>query len=166
MKSLDKFILGIIGAVTLLVLIAFTVAFFQPKPTYQSDATAEGVAHNYLFALKQNDFVRAYGYLSPQLKGYPESVEAFENDIRTNRWNFGKGENTQPTLEVLSTTIQPNDRARVTVQERRFYQGGLFSNSDYATQFEMILRLEAGQWKLITADSYWLGCWDEEAGCQ
>jgi len=46
MKITDKFLIGSVAGVILLVSVAFAVAFLRPKPTYQSDDTPEGVAHN------------------------------------------------------------------------------------------------------------------------
>jgi len=78
MKNTDKFLVGIVVGVVVLVATAFAVALLRPKPTYQLEDTPKGVAHNYLLALQQEDYKRAYGYLSPTIEGYPTSAEAFE----------------------------------------------------------------------------------------
>jgi hypothetical protein len=71
MKSTDKFLIGIVVGIVLLVVAAFVITLARPEPTYQVEGTPESVAHNYLLALQKEDYQRAYGYLSPTLKGYP-----------------------------------------------------------------------------------------------
>ena len=78
-QQTDKFLFAIAVAALLLVVSAFLVARSQPEPVYQSEGAPEGISHNYLLALRQRDFVRAYGYLSSYLEGYPDSAEAFED---------------------------------------------------------------------------------------
>lgn len=163
MKGPDKFIMGIVAAVALLVIIAFTVAFLRPR-TYQPDDTPEGVAHNYLFALGQGDYARAYSYLSPRLAGYPPSAEAFADTVWSNRWRFRLDDNSI-TLKVTSARRVTDERAFVSVDERRWHQDGLFRNSSSTHTFEMVLRQEEGQWKIIASNSYWAPCWEDRDGC-
>ncbi|HLB50476.1 MAG TPA: hypothetical protein VJL59_25930 [Anaerolineales bacterium] len=164
MKSTDKFLIGIVGGVILLIVVAFAVAFLRPKPTYLPDDTPEGVAHNYLFALQQKDYARAYGYLSPTISGYPKSAEVFADDVNDYSWYFGEASN---TLQVESSSIT-GDRAVVLVRETVFYEGGLFNSSQYANTFEMTLRRDAksGAWKIVESDSYWAWCWNNSDGCR
>ena len=88
MKKTDKLLIGIVAGILLLVLVAFGVALTRPKPAYQAEDKPEGVAFNYLFALQQGDYERAYGYLSPTLKRYPQTVEKFRDQIHDYSWNF------------------------------------------------------------------------------
>ncbi len=165
MKNTDKFLIGIVAGVLVLVIAAFAVAFLRPKPAYQSEDMPEGVAHNYLFALEQADYERAYGYLSPTLKGYPASAEAFTDDVHDYSWTFRLENST--TLEVESTRLT-GDRAFVTVRETTFYEGGLFNSGEYSNTFDVTLVQVAGsgEWKIISSDSYWAWCWDDKDGCQ
>lgn len=165
MRSTDKFLIGIVAGVLVLVGVAFAVAFLRPEPTFRPDDSAEGVAHNYLLALQQADYERAYGYLSPSLKGYPDSAEAFARDARNYQWNFGAGSESI-TLEVKSARVI-GEQTVVEVQETRFYEGGLFDSSQYTNTFDMTLRLdgESGAWKITASGSYWAECWDELNGC-
>ncbi|MFQ5854248.1 MAG: hypothetical protein ACE5LU_01190 [Anaerolineae bacterium] len=163
MKGTDRFLIGIVAGVVLLVGVAFAVAFLRPEPSYRPEDTPEGVAHNYLFALQQEDYARAYGYLSPTLKGYPASVEIFTEDIHDHRWSF-RTDRDSVTLEVESARITGN-RVLVSVRETRFYGRRLFDSSQYTNTFDMKLQRENGAWKIIASDSYWLECWDELRGC-
>ena len=164
MKKTDKTLIGIVAGVILLVVVAFGVALSKPKPTYQAEDTPEGVAFNYLFALQQEDYERAYGYLSPAIKGYPRNAEAFADDIRDSSWTFSRLSDSSTSVEIESAKLN-GKRADVTMLETRFYEGDLFNSGTYTYGFEVTLRQdENGVWKIVEADSYWLGCWDDPSG--
>ncbi|MBL1124538.1 MAG: hypothetical protein D8M52_11170 [Chlorobi bacterium] len=164
MKSTDKFLIGIIAGAVLLVGIAFAVAFMRPQPSYQPEDTPEGVAHNYLFALQQADYRRAYGYLSPALAGYPASPDKFAADLDKHAWQLDNLNEESITLAVESVRVT-DDRAEVSVKETRFYRGGLFDSNEHSTTFEMTLHRENGAWKITASDAYWPYCWDSKVGC-
>ena len=166
MKKPDKLLIGIVSSVILLVVIAFAVALLRPKATYQSEDSPDGVAFNYLFALQQRDYERAYGYLLPSIRGYPRTSEAFVDDIRNYSWSFNELESASTTLEVESANLN-GKRAEVKMKETRFYEGGLFDSRQYTNFFTITLRQgEDGAWKIEEADSYWLWCWNEFGGCK
>ena len=164
MKNTDKFLIGIVLGIILLVGVAFVVALQRPKPAYQPEDTPEGVAHNYLFALQQKDYNRAYGYLSPTIDGYPATVNKFEDDLNEYAWQIRDLDNESVSLVVESTRLD-GDRADVEIKETRFYQGGLFDSNQYTTNFDITLQRETGSWKIVRADSYWASCWTDEEGC-
>lgn len=160
MKKTDKLLLGIVAGIILLVVVAFVVALNKPKPAYQSEDTPGGVAFNYLFALQQKDYERAYGYLSPSLAGYPRDVEKFTKDIHNHSWTFNSLTDSSVTLEIDSDIIT-GEHADVNIRETRFYEGDLFNSSQYTNVFNMTLRQnEKGEWKIVDADDYWVGCWN------
>ena len=164
MKKTDTLLIGIVAGILLLVLIAFGVALTRPKPTYQTEDTPEGVAFNYLFALQQKDYERAYGYLLPTIKGYPRTVEKFREQIRDYSWNFRGLEDTSTTLEIDSVEVNGR-QAYVGIRETQFHEGDLFSSSEYSRIFEMTLRPdENGKWKIVDSDSYWVDCWSDSQG--
>lgn len=167
MKKTDKLLIGIVAGIVLLVLVAFGVALTRPKPSYQAEDTPEGVAFNYLFALQQEDYERAYGYLSPTINGYPPNAEIFRDQIRDYSWNFSGLNNPSTTLEVDSVDVS-GKRADVTIRETQFYGGDLFSSGQSSHTFDITLRQEEnGQWKIVKSDSYWVYCWSDsqEYGC-
>lgn len=165
MKTTDKFLIGIVAGVVLLVGVAFAVVLLRPKPAYRADDTPENVAHNYLLALQQSDYERAYGYLSPTIRGYPDTAESFIEDINDYNWTFHQEDSI--TLSVGSARIT-GERATVTVQKKVFYEGGLLGSSDYTDTFDVTLRRDAtsGVWKIIDSEDYWAYCWDNKNGCQ
>ena len=66
MKNTDKFLIGIVVSIILLVVIVFAVVLTRPEPAYQTDDTASGVAHNYLLAIQREEFERGLWLSLPQ----------------------------------------------------------------------------------------------------
>jgi hypothetical protein len=160
-KSTDKFLIGIVVGIVLLVVAAFVVTLTRPEPTYRAEDTPEGVAHNYLLALQKGDYQRAYGYLSPTLKGYPVSAERFAEDVEDSSWLFRL--DTDTTLAVESARVTGN-RAVVKVRESRFHGSRLFDSDQSTTIFEIKLQLEEGGWKIGDADYYFAWRWRHNEG--
>lgn len=167
MKNTDKFLIGIVIGVILLVVVAFGIAFTRPEPTYQLEDTPEGVVNNYLLALQQEEYERAYGYLSSDLKGYPKSLGNFTDDIHDSSYAFRLNDQDAVSLDVISADVR-GATANVTVQETQFYQGGLFDSGEYKDTFELKLKQDTSskKWKLIDGGySYWAQCWNTYGGC-
>jgi hypothetical protein len=161
-KPVDRFLLAIIIGVVALVLVALALALTRTPQGYLPDTTPDGVAHNYLLAIKQRDSARAYGYLAPDLAGYPPSVDDFVADIDAHySWAFNRD---PATISVGDARIA-GDRATVTVSETRFESGGLFSSGQYRMSFAMSLLRQGDTWKLVSAESYWAACWSERRPC-
>jgi len=157
MKSSDKFLLAIVVGIVLLVLVAFVVVLARPEPTYQAEDTAGGVAHNYLLALQQEDYGRAYGYLSPSLVRYPASPADFAEQVADSRWRFPHNDD-EVSLAVLSEKVVGNS-TRVEVRQSRFYGGGLFDSGQSISTFTMKLQQEPAGWKIVAGDRYFEPCW-------
>ena len=61
----DRFLTGILIGIGLLILAALAIFFArQDKQTYVSDDTPEGVVRNYMLAVFNQDYERAYSYLA------------------------------------------------------------------------------------------------------
>jgi hypothetical protein len=154
MKGSDKFLLLLLAAIALIVIAALVAVLRAPAPTYQPEETPQGVAHNYLLALRQGDYERAYRYLSPDLPGLP-SVAGFADDVARNPWQFERGDNTAVTVE--DAHIFGDGTARVSVMLTTF-NNGLFSSS-YARPFGLTLEPDGDTWRLIDGEDYWDYCW-------
>jgi len=157
MKSTDKVLIGIVAGIILLIIVAFVVALAKPEPTYQAEDTPEGVAYNYLLALQKEEYDRAYGYLSPKITGYPASLETFIKHVHNNSWRF-RLNNNETTLSIESKIVVGNN-ATVTVRETRFRGSDLFDSGQSINTFDMELRLESGEWKIVHSDYYFAWCW-------
>jgi hypothetical protein len=162
MKGTDRFLIIIVVGIILLVIVAFVVTLARPEATYQAEDTPEGVAHNYLLALQESDYERAYKYLSPEVPGYPASVDDFTRDITLNRWDFRLQQ--EATVEVQSAQVTGN-RATVRVRESVFYGGDLFSDGGSESTFEIRLERIDGEWKIWDSDLYFSLCWSNREGC-
>jgi hypothetical protein len=76
----DRFLIGILAGIALLVVVALVVFFTrQPDKNYLSDDTPEAVVHNYVLAVLNEDYQKAYGYLAD--KPDKPTLDAFMSDI-------------------------------------------------------------------------------------
>jgi len=161
-KSVDKFLLAIVIGAILLVIIVFIITLTKPKQNYLPENTPEGVAHNYLFALEKGDYPRAYSYLSPGVKGYPEDSDEFIISIEDNSFQFNLDSITSLQFESV---FSGEETAIINIKETTFSEGGIFGSSEYTRSFEMNLDLENGEWKITESDRYFAWCWGMEDGC-
>jgi hypothetical protein len=61
----DRFLTGILIGIAVLVVVALTVFFIRrDTQTYISEDAPEGVVHNYVLAVLNGDYQKAYGYLA------------------------------------------------------------------------------------------------------
>lgn len=157
----DRFLLGIVVGVAALVVVAFILARRAPVPTYRTDDAPDAVAHNYLLALQEGDYAKAYGYLSPSLRGFPATVETFVDDIseRVGPLSSAQG----AAAYRFDAPVITGNRAVVTVHAERFAEGGLFGSDTMVETFTIRLGLEGATWRLVGIDgySYWHECWDQ-----
>ena len=158
MKSTDKILVAIVGGIILLVAVAFAVTLARPKQGYLPDDTPEGVAQNYLLALLEEDYARAYGYLSPNLVGYPETLEEFILELE--KYSGYRDDYATVTLVLQSVAARENF-ATVKLQASQFQARGLFDSSEYTYGISMTLRLIDGQWKIILSTHFFSTCWND-----
>lgn len=164
MKKTDGLLIGIVVGIVLLVVAAFAVALTKPKPTYLAEDTPEGVSFNYIFALQQEDYERAYGYLSSDILGYPRTITEFTHDVRYYSWNFDNSR-TSISIEIGEVRITGKN-AIVDLQTSQFYEGGLFDSGQYTDTFTIDLSQDKnGKWKITDSDRYWVYCWNNTDGC-
>ncbi len=166
MKTTDRFLVGIVLGVVLLVVVSIFLVLTRTPPSYKADDSAENVAYNYLLALQQGNYARAYGYLSPSLSGYPSSLDRFTASLRTNGYNLPPGDNSV-SLEIAGSRVVVSSLETVEVSVRRtqFSGGGLFGPGQYSSLFSMQLQKENGAWKIIWSDAFFMNCWARAAGC-
>lgn len=162
MRKTDKYLVGVVVGVIVLVLAALVITMNQTEAEYLPDDNPEGVVNNYLLAILTEDADKAYGYLSPTLLGYPESSADFARDI-DDSYSFRRKNSVNIAIDS-SYIYSDGSRAEVTVAEIRFSQD-TFGASSYEREVDFHLTLENGDWKIIDADSYFLWCWDREEGC-
>lgn len=164
MKNNDRFLIGIVIGVLILVVAAFVVTLMRLKASYQPDETPENIAHNYLLAIEQQDYERAYNYLSPDLDGYPADLGTFIQDLQQNRWEFGYDRDHTLTIE---STRNIGSLSIVTVRETIFYNNGLISSNTSTNEFKLQLKMVGDDWKVVNGDVYFWSCWSKlESYCR
>jgi len=151
MQRTDKFLIGIVAGIVLLVAAALVITLARPEATYQAQDTPKGVAHNYLLALHKQDYEHAHSYLSPTLPGYPASADRFARDVQNSSWNFRLDVDTTLAIENV---VLGQDWASVKVRESRFSGGDLFDSDQSFTFFEMQLQFEGNDWKIVDSRYY------------
>jgi hypothetical protein len=162
MSGTDKLLAVIVGGAVLLVGVALALMLLRPEPAYQSDGAPEGVAHNYLLALRKEEYQRAYAYLSDSLPGYPDDLDEFEKSIDRNVWKFPRVGD--PSLTVESSEIS-GTKAVVTIREIGFIRRGLFDSSQSISTFDIKLEQRDTDWKIVDAGRYFAWCWSYTEGC-
>jgi hypothetical protein len=159
-RGVDKYLIGIIVGIVLLVAVTMIIVLTRPKAEYLTDESPEAIVHNYLLAIKEADHDRAYGYISSEIDDYPEDLEVFIEVVEDESWSFGGSGDS--VVQVLSSSIR-GDKTIVKVLETSYSSGGLFDSSQYDRNFEMKLHMENGRWKLVDGDLYWYSCWGEQS---
>jgi len=141
----DRFLTGILVGIGVLVVVALAVFFTRKdSQTYVADDTPEGVVHNYVLAVLNKDYEKAYGYLA-ELK-YKPTYEEF-------RRAFLNGEvNPQNQAVDIGSSDIAGDTATVELQ--------LITNSSdpfstgYRNQQTADLVKQEGAWKLTLMPQY------------
>ena len=85
----DKFLIVIIITVIILMIVAVGVfSVRQNSQDYVNEDTPEGIVHNFVFAIQQDDFERAYSYLY-EAEGKPTLSEFRQYYKSNNLVNIG-----------------------------------------------------------------------------
>lgn len=155
MKDTDRFLIAIVTGILVLIITAFIITAVRQQPSYRTESTPEDVVHNYLLALEQRDYERAYSYLSPGLEGYPEDLEMFIQDVQRNRWNFGYE---RDHSLVVESGRQSGTNYLVNVRETIFFRD-LFPRDPSSSVFTLRLAETRQGWQLIGGDQYFWNCW-------
>lgn len=164
MRGQDRFLLGIVAGIVILTAVGLGLAFTRQTPGYRPDDSPENVTYNFLLAVRQDDFDRAYGYLSPTLPGYPARDE-IEEDINRSYWNML---NSRSAINIETSPAEmTGDEAVVEGRVIIYSQPGPFWWQDYSYDVAFTSQLEQvnGDWKLVGGSSYWVDCWNNNRGC-
>jgi hypothetical protein len=145
----DRFLMGILGGIALLVVAALAVFFLrQDRQAYLSDATPEGVVHNYILAILRKDYQKAYGYLADQ-----ENKPTYD-EFRTS-FMIGMTNPENAAADVGRSEIQ-GDTASVEI-DMIYTPGDPFSEGYRDAQHALLVNQD-GQWKLTSMPTYYF--WD------
>jgi len=151
----DRFLTGILIGIGVLIVIALAV-FFSRKDTqnYIAEDSPEGVVHNYVLAILNKDFEKAYGYLADleNKPNYDEFRRPFlKGDIRPE----------DAAVDVGEAEIS-GDEASVEVSQ--IYNSSDPFSSGYRDTQRAILVKQNGAWKLSNMPTYnfWYYDWYQE----
>lgn len=157
MSGTDRYVVIFAAGVIALVIVALVVSSQQPEKSYLDGDGPESVAHNYLLALEKGDTERAYGYLSPDLKGYPEDVVSFVRQMRRESWVFPTEENS--AVLTLLAVEERDGWADAHVRMTANYDGGLFGLGRRTDEFDLQLEQTDQGWKVVGGDRLFAYCW-------
>jgi hypothetical protein len=145
----DKFLTGILIGIAVLIVIALAL-FFSRKDSkqYMPDDTPKGVVNNYLLAIFNKDYQKAYGYLA-ELENKP-TYEEFRQSFFNGSVNPGNvGAN------IGDVTINGDEAV---VEIIVIYSPSDPFSSGYQNADKALLVRQAGQWKLSAMPAY--NFWD------
>lgn len=145
----DRFLTGILVGIAVLVVVALTVFFLRKdSQVYSSENTPEATVHNYVLAVLNGDYEKAYGYLA-DLEDKP-TYEQFRDA-------FIKGMvNPNNTAVDIGHSEINNDTASVEVS--LIYGPGDPFSTGYRDVQRAILVKQGGAWKLSSFPGYYY--WD------
>ena len=155
----DKFLIGIVVGIVLLVIVALVVVMSRSPGSeeYIADNTPEGVVHNYFLAMQRKEYEKAYGYLSDDLASKP-TLDQFINDVQYS------GSDSESSLKIGD--VRPGDvHTQVDITITNYRTGNIFENSSYSTEDTVFLKATdgGGVWKItLFPYPYWGWNWDQE----
>lgn len=155
----DRFLTGILVGVGVLIVLAVGMFFVrQGKQVYMEEDTPEGVVHNYIIALQQKDYDRAYGYLAD--REYKPSKADFVSFYTSGYiYNENNGVHILETVMLGETNGEETALVELSISQGG---GGLFG-SRYSTNVSAELALENGKWKTFQMPyPIWDGSWYHE----
>jgi hypothetical protein len=145
----DRFLTGILIGIGVLVLAALAVFFIRrDSQTYVQDDVPEGVVHNYVVAILNKDYEKAYGYLA-DLENKP-TYDEFQNSFLTGMLNPGNS-----ALDVGEADITGDN---ATVEVAMVYNPSDPFSTGYRDVQNAILVRQNGEWKISSMPAYYL--WD------
>jgi len=145
----DKFLTGILLGIGVLIAAALIIFFSrQDKQIYLAETTPDGVVHNYVLALLNKDYQKAYGYLADL--DHKPTFEAF-------RKSFATG-----SLSPSSAGVKIG-RVDVTGEDATVEVSMIYSSSDpFSTGYNNVgsaqLVMQNGMWRISNMPAYTL--WD------
>lgn len=150
----DKFLTGILIGVGALVLLALVLFFTrQDKRDYLAEDAPEDVAHNYVLAVLNKDYEKAYGYLA-DLK-YKPTYDEFRQSFLNGMVNPD-----ETGLDIGEATITGDEAV---VELTLYYSYNDPFSSRYGSPDRALLVDEGGEWKVSSMPyNFWDYNWYQE----
>jgi hypothetical protein len=153
MKTSGRFLLGFGIVVVVVVAVAVTLALIggnEPVKLLPEDS-AEGTVQRFLMAVKEQDYAKAYAFLSPRSEylktsPYDDWVRSMQSRSSNSSWK----------ASIVKSTVRDND-ATVEVAVDVFRPDGPLSNPVNTNRVTFVLQKEDGKWMINSpVDLYWL----------
>lgn len=150
----DKFLTGILIGIGALIVLALALFFTrQDNRDYVSDSTPEGVVHNYVLAVLNKDYEKAYGYLA-DLEHKPTEEEFRQSFLNGVVYPENVG------VEISDVEAIGND---ATVNLLIYYSYNDPFSSRYGSPDRANLVKQNGEWKLSYMPyNFWDYNWYQE----
>jgi hypothetical protein len=151
----DRFLMGILIGIGVLVVVALVVFFTRPDTqTYVADDTPEGVVHNYVLALINKDYEKAYGYLADL--EYKPTYEEFRQSF------FERYSDSYNAAVDVGVSVIQGDEASVEIS-RIYNSGDPFSGASRNISRVALVK-QNGAWKITYMLEYdfWDYRWYQE----
>jgi len=144
--KLDRFLTGILIGIAVLVVIALAVFFSRSDAqTYVSEDTPEGVVHNYVVAVLNQDYEKAYGYLADleHKPSYEEFRDAFLKGI------------VNPDNAAVDIGASEINGDTASVEVALIYNPSDPFSTGYRDVQRAILVRQGGKWKISSMPGYY-----------
>jgi hypothetical protein len=154
MKTSNRFLLGfgifIVAVVAAAVIIALAAGNEQVKTL--PEGSPEGVVQRFLVAVKDQDYAKAYGFLSPE-EGTGPVKNTYGEWLRSTQYRDNSS--SWKAAIVKSTTNDADAMVEVAIEV--FRPGGLFSDPVNSHNVTFVLQKENGKWMIKSpVDLYWM----------
>lgn len=150
----DKFLMGILLGIGALVVLALVLFFTrQDERDYIADDAPDGVVHNYVLAVLNKDYQKAYSYLADI-----EHKPTYE-DFRQSFFN-GMVNPVDAGVDIGSVDINADEAV---VSLSIYYSSNDPFSSRYASEERALLVKQNGNWKLNSMPyNFWDYNWYQE----
>jgi len=153
MKTSSRFLLGFGILIIVVVAVAVTLALIggnEPVKLLPQDSP-EGTVQRFLMAVKEQDYAKAYTFLSPQSEYLKTSP--YDDWVRSMQSMRG---NSSWKASIVNSTVREND-ATVEVAVDVFRPDGPLANPVNTNRVTFVLQKENGKWMINSpVDLYWL----------
>jgi len=157
MKTSNRFLLGFGIIIAAIVVLAVTLAVTGGNEQVKllPETSPEGIVQRFLLAVKDHDYLKAYGFLAPQPEQNPGNPkgDSYDNWIRSTQ---SPRDASSWKASILKSTVR-DDTATVEVAVDVFRPEGPLANPVNTNQVTFMLQKQDGRWLINQpVDIWWL----------